>query len=145
MTIWLTIIAVVLSDQATKWAVIAALHPHASRMIVARLLYFTYVPNTHGAFGLFGNAYGLLVLGTLAALAIVFSAARRSIARDRAAQIGFGAVAGGALSNIADRLVHGYVVDFIDVRVWPVFNLADSCVTVGLGLLLLAGRKRSAA
>jgi signal peptidase II len=50
--------------------------------------------------------------------------------------ISYGLIIGGALSNLFDRVFLGYVVDYIDLRVWPVFNLSDSCITVGIGLLL---------
>ena len=56
-----------------------------------------------------------------------------------AVRIAPGMILGGALGNLADRLRLGYVVDFIDLRWWPVFNVADSCIVVGVALLALAG------
>jgi signal peptidase II len=64
-----------------------------------------------------------------------------------AAQWGFGLIIGGAFGNVADRLRFGYVVDYIDTHVWPVFNLADAAVVVGAGVLIaatLAGRRGGA-
>ena len=60
-------------------------------------------------------------------------------------RVAFGAIVGGAVGNIVDRIHHGYVVDFIDLRWWPVFNIADSCITVGVALLVLSsiGRERT--
>ena len=64
--------------------------------------------------------------------------------------VGLGLVLGGALGNLTDRVVrgsglNGRVVDFIDFRVWPVFNLADSAIVIGAALILLAGVRRAAA
>jgi signal peptidase II len=60
--------------------------------------------------------------------------------------IGFSLILGGAAGNLIDRLAYGHVLDFIDLRVWPVFNIADSCITIGAGLilwnLLVTRRKR---
>jgi signal peptidase II len=53
-------------------------------------------------------------------------------------RIAFGAIVGGAFGNIIDRFHYSFVVDFIDLRWWPVFNVADSCITIGVGLLVLS-------
>lgn len=137
----ITAAAVLITDQLTKYAVAATLHPHESRIVIPRFLYLTSVQNRHGAFGLFGAAPLLLIAASVVGLMIVHHAARPLLASSHTARIGFGALAGGALSNMLDRLWHGYVFDFLDVRVWPVFNAADSCITLGLGMLLFANLK----
>jgi signal peptidase II len=58
-------------------------------------------------------------------------------------RVAFGGIAGGAIGNIIDRFHYGYVVDFIDLHWWPVFNVADSCITVGVGLLILSSLART--
>jgi len=57
---------------------------------------------------------------------------------DRAVSVGLGLILGGALGNLADRVVLGRVVDFIDLGVWPVFNIADSCITIGAAVLVFS-------
>jgi len=57
-------------------------------------------------------------------------------------RIAFGAILGGAVGNIVDRIQRHFVVDFIDLRWWPVFNVADSCITIGVVLLVLGSAKR---
>jgi signal peptidase II len=116
--------------------------PGESRLIVPHLFYLTYVQNTHGAFGLFGDRTWLLVAISVVVLGIFYVAFREAAAQSLLVRIAFGAILGGALGNIIDRLQRHFVVDFIDVRVWPVFNLADSFITIGVALLLLATAKR---
>ena len=93
--------------------------------------HLTYVENTGAAFGIGRSRNGFFVLLTLALLGGLFFLRRRWPREDRWLELGFLLVAGGALGNLYDRLAYGFVVDFLDFRVWPVFNVADSCVTVG--------------
>jgi signal peptidase II len=81
-------------------------------------------------------------LGVLALMLFTTSRWRRTTAPERVA---LGLLLGGALGNAIDRLIRGHVVDFIYVHHWPVFNVADIAITVGVGLLLLFGRKAIAA
>lgn len=93
------------------------------------------VKNAGIAFGI-KIPFGLQQLLILAALAIVIYLAWQS-RRERNQSIGFGLIIGGAIANIVDRFGDGFVTDFIDVGWWPSFNVADSCITVGVGILLL--------
>ena len=109
---------------------------------LAPLFSFTFVKNTGVAFGLFPHLGGLFTI--LSALVIVgILIFQRAIAgADLWLYGGLGFVTGGALGNLIDRLARGYVVDFIDVNFWPlhewpVFNLADSAIVVGVTILLL--------
>ncbi len=58
-------------------------------------------------------------------------------------KLSFGLILGGALSNLFDRIFYGYVVDYIDIRIWPVFNLSDMCISIGVGLMLFYSFARS--
>ena len=116
--------------------------PGESRLIVPHLFYLTYVQNTHGAFGLFGDRTWLLIGIDIVVLGVFYVVFRESAAQSLLVRIALGTIVGGALGNMIDRLQRHFVVDFIDVRVWPVFNLADSFITIGVALLLLAGTKR---
>ncbi len=118
--------------------------PGESRLVVPHLLWWTYVQNTHGAFGLFGNSPMLLIVLALVVLGVFCVRVPRRRAHSNVVRIAFGMIAGGAIGNIVDRFQHQYVVDFIDFRtIWPnVFNVADSCITVGVALLVLASLRR---
>jgi signal peptidase II len=118
--------------------------PGESRIVIPHLLWWTYVENTHGAFGLFGNSPFLLILLALAVLVLFAIAFRDAAQRSVLVRIAFGAIVGGAAGNIADRLQRQYVVDFIDFKtIWPnVFNVADSCITIGVCLLIISSLRR---
>ncbi|MGH7706650.1 MAG: signal peptidase II [Vulcanimicrobiaceae bacterium] len=138
MLFWLVAILVFVADQLTKAFVASHFMADESRIVIPRLLYWTYVQNRHGAFGLFGSSPFLLVGMAVVVLAVFWFSFRDLAARSWVVRIAFGAIVGGAIGNIVDRFHYGFVVDFIDLRWWPVFNVADSCITVGVGLLVLA-------
>ncbi len=125
-------------DQFTKHVIVTSFAPGESRIFIPHLVYWTYVQNHAGAFGLFGTQPWLLVIMALIVLVLFWFAFRDSAERSRTVQIAFGAIAGGAIGNIIDRFHYGYVVDFIDFRWWPVFNAADSCITLGVCALILS-------
>lgn len=126
-------------DRWTKLLVIHAFLPGESRLVIPHLLWWTYVQNTHGAFGLFGNSPGLLIVLAVIVLGMFAYAFRDAVQRSRVVAVAFGMIVGGAIGNIVDRFQHRWVVDFIDFRtIWPnVFNVADACITTGVGLLVL--------
>jgi signal peptidase II len=147
-----TAIVVVALDQITKAVALAALDDGESVRAVDGIIRWTLQRNPGAAFGIFRRAPALFtVLAILIAAAIVVAAPR---VRDRLNGIALGLVLGGALGNLGDRLFRppgpfrGRVIDFIDFRVWPTFNLADAAVVVGAILLALTslrdGRARAA-
>jgi signal peptidase II len=147
MRIWITALAVIALDQFTKHVVSTDFAPGESRIFVPHVLWWTYVQNHTGAFGLFGSQPVLLIGLALAVLGIFWYAFRDQAGNSGLVQIAFGAIAGGAFGNIIDRVRLGYVVDFADLRWWPVFNVADSCISIGVGLLILGsiyGERRTA-
>ncbi len=130
------IVLLVAADQLSKYAVRLTCHPAQTVPLIPPILHLTYVQNTGMAFGLFQGALGWLVLCSIGvSIWLVLELSRRQV-RPWPMQWGLMLVLGGAIGNLIDRVWLGYVVDFIDLRVWPVFNLADSAITVGVGLLL---------
>lgn len=119
---------------------------HARLPVLDDFLAITHVRNRGMAFGLFSRIEAdwlrwLLVLVAVVAVAIIWSHARRETGRLRVV-LAFGAILGGALGNLIDRLRHGYVVDFVLAHwgraEWPAFNVADSAITMGGIVLFLA-------
>jgi signal peptidase II len=102
----------------------------------------TYTTNTGAAFGLFPDQGALFVIIAFVVIAAILFYYRQLPDGHGLARVALGLQLGGALGNLIDRLRQGYVVDFIDfnfwpLRNWPVFNLADSAIVVGVGLLAL--------
>jgi signal peptidase II len=145
--LWIVAIVVFLLDRWSKSIVLGQFAPGESRLVVPRLLWFTFVENTHGAFGMFGNSPILLIGLAVLVLAMFAWAFRDAVKRSNLVRVAFGMIAGGAVGNVIDRLQHHWVVDFIDFKtIWPnVFNVADACITVGVGLLIIASLVRNEA
>jgi signal peptidase II len=142
----LLLLAVVALDQVTKWTVDRAMALHESRVVVEGLLNLTYVQNRGAAFGVLSDAElpyqsVLFSLISLAALAGIAAYAWRLPTASRLPQTALALIMGGAVGNLLDRARLGHVVDFVDVfwgpHHWPAFNVADSAITVGVGLLIL--------
>jgi signal peptidase II len=142
---WLAAVAAFVLDQFTKYVVATNFEPGESRIAIPHLLWWTYVQNHRGAFGLFGSQAWLLVAMALAVLGVFWYAFRDAAAQSVLVRVAFGAIVGGAVGNIVDRFHYGFVVDFVDLHWWPVFNVADSCITVGVALLVLSSLARSQA
>ena len=92
----------------------------------------TYTTNTGGAFGILGNQGFLIVITTLLGIAAILLYSRYPLFNRMLAQIALGLLLGGAVGNLLDRIFREKVTDFIDVGAWPVFNLADTAITVGV-------------
>jgi signal peptidase II len=142
--LWLGALVVFALDRWTKTLVMSTFFPGESRLVIPHLLWWTYVQNTHGAFGLFGNSPVLLIALAIIVLTIFALAFRDAVQRSLLVRIAFGMIVGGAVGNIVDRLQHRWVVDFIDFKtIWPnVFNVADASITIGVGLLIIASLRR---
>ena len=128
-------------DQLTKAWVLHALADGPLTLLGPIRLNLTR--NAAGAFGLGGAAVPFLAVVALGL--VVFMASSGATTRHPLLALAVGLVLGGALGNLADRLFRGHgflngaVVDFVDLRVWPIFNLADAAITVGCILLVWAG------
>ena len=124
---------VVVVDQAAKAAIEANLVPGEKADLLGPLQ-LTSSHNTGVAFGLAGGGGTGVIISTLAALGLIVFLFSRDPARP-AMWVAVGLLAGGALGNLADRVRAGSVTDFIDLPLWPPFNLADIAITAGVALL----------
>ena len=139
-------LAILVLDQWTKHLVEVHLPPGAAHPVIPGLLNLTHVKNTGVAFGLFashgadGGAWMLALMG-LVALGAVFLYFHFAPAKNRMLLSALALIVGGAIGNLIDRIASGGVTDFIDVYVgthhWPSFNVADSAITVGIGLMIV--------
>ena len=107
-------------------------------------LRLTYGTNTGTAFGLFPNQTLVLIVASIVAIGFLVYFYRAHALNQPLLRAAIGMQLGGALGNLVDRLRTGAVVDFIDVGPWPIFNVADSCIVVGMivlvSVLVLSGR-----
>jgi len=136
---------VLLLDRLTKRLVAKDISLHDSVTVIKRVFYITHVENRGAAFGIFNDSpsqwkIGLLVLFSIVALVIVSALLWKSSHSLTASAIGLSLILGGAMGNLWDRLLNGRVVDFLLVYIgsyqWPAFNVADSAIVVGAGLLV---------
>ncbi len=123
-------------DQGSKAWVRHSFHIGESRPLIDGVLHLTYVQNTGAAFGLLqGQTYLIIAVTLLVALVLFLN--RKEFVRDHlGVRIAYTFGIAGGLGNLLDRILHGWVTDFIDLRVWPVFNVADSSIFVGVALLI---------
>jgi signal peptidase II len=131
--------AIVALDQVTKVFASSHLLPGESISVLGDFIRLTLVHNTGAAFGLFPGSRVPFIVVSVVAIAVVLYLFFRETYRSVANRILLGCILGGAIGNLIDRVRLGYVVDFIDVGFgtarWPVFNAADSAVTIGVLLL----------
>ena len=139
--LWISGVAL-LVDQAAKWRIREAMAEGEAIPVLGTLLRLTYIHNPGGEFGLsLGGRYLHLALAA-AALAVVCFMFARMPSGGVLARIGLSLLLGGALGNLVDRVLFGEVIDFLDIGIgpyrWWIFNVADACVTVGVGLLMVS-------
>lgn len=124
-------------DQATKLAAVHTLIDRQPHSLLGHWLYLTLARNPGGAFGLLPQAAVYLTFASAVVAVVILLYARAAVAHSNLLTVALAMVLGGALGNLADRIRLGHVIDFIDLRFWPVFNVADVAVTVGVALVIL--------
>jgi len=138
---WASLATVALSalgaDQLTKAIVTSRLDLFDEVHVVGRFS-IHHVTNSGIAFGLFSSATPIVILLTTFAVAWMLYFFARSGSRHPILPVALGLVMGGSVSNLVDRVRLGHVTDFLDLRYWPAFNLADTFIVVGVAALLLA-------
>ncbi|KAB8331819.1 lipoprotein signal peptidase [Scytonema tolypothrichoides VB-61278] len=136
---WIAAFLAFLLDQLTKYWVVQTFNSGQTQALLPGIFHFTYVTNTGAAFSLLtGKVEWLRWLSLGVSLALIALAWFTVL--HFWDQLGYGFILGGAIGNGIDRFVHGYVVDFLDFRLinFPVFNLADVFINIGIICLLIA-------
>lgn len=125
------------ADQITKSLAQKTLTPDSSIPLINSVFHLTLLYNKGGAFGILkAHAPLFVTIAAICVLCIIFYLPRIRKGSPYTV-IGIALVLGGILGNLTDRLRFGHVVDFLDFRIWPIFNVADSAITVGAALLLI--------
>lgn len=128
-------ILVLTADQISKYIIRANMSPYESLPIIKGIFHITYVQNTGAAFSILKGKtqfFTIVSMGIIIAI-VIFS--MKVPAEKKMLRIVMALVLGGAAGNLIDRFRFGYVVDFFDFRIWPVFNIADSAIVVGVIIL----------
>lgn len=128
-------------DLLSKWIAVESLPHDASVQLIPGFLDLWLRDNPHGAFGLFSSfptalRFPILVILALVAMTAMLFYTIRTLGRTMTASVAMGLVLGGAVANLADRILRGGVIDFIHVHWghsldWPTFNIADMTITIG--------------
>ncbi|MXX92308.1 MAG: signal peptidase II [Chloroflexi bacterium] len=133
--LWVLAVVVLLLDQSTKSVIVAWLDWGQSWPDEG-FLRITHARNTGTAFSLFQGHNNVLSFIALLAVGVLLWVYATTGARSFVLRLALGLQLGGALGNLLDRLQQGYVTDFLDVGPWPIFNVADSAISVGMVLMV---------
>lgn len=137
--------AIVVVDQVTKAVVDRTMPLHHSIPIIDGFFNLTYIRNTGAAFGIFSGSHEVFRLPFLIGVAIlaigfILMMLKRLRDGETGLTLALAFILGGAAGNLIDRILYGEVIDFLDVYWshyhWPAFNVADSCITIGVGITL---------
>jgi signal peptidase II len=149
-TVSLIVGLIVLLDQATKWIIVSTLAVHDAVPVFESFFHITHARNTGAAFSMLAQAPAsfrqpFFLLTTIIAVVMLSLFLRKVDAADKLTVAAIGSILGGAIGNFIDRVLYGEVIDFLLVHwrgyYWPAFNVADSCITVGVFTLLWASFK----
>lgn len=144
---FLVALLILIVDLATKWIARAELNGHKPIDIIPGFLRLSYANNSGVAFGFFDTIDSswkpyILAAMAVAAVAAILIYASRVPSNRIFLQLALAITMGGILGNLIDRIVRGYVIDFVEFHIhesfyWPTFNVADSAITIGIALLLI--------
>lgn len=138
MPYFLLTLLVLIFDQVVKVIVTLKLEPFQDVWVVKNVFSLTCVHNYGAAFGILRSKTLLLITLSAAVILFVWIKRKKIACYPKGFQIGLALALGGALGNLIDRIRLGYVVDFLNFQVWPVFNLADIAIVTGVGLIIVS-------
>lgn len=128
-------------DMISKIIVVNNIAFNESFNIVNNFMYVTYVKNTGVAWSIFSNRQVMIIIISLLIIGGIVWYIYKNRPKSNIEKISYGLILGGAVGNFLDRIIHGYVIDFIDVRIfeynYPIFNLADTFIVIGVILLII--------
>lgn len=129
-------ILVFIIDQLVKHLVVSTMHLGQSLPVIKGIFHITYVLNPGAAFGMLEHQRWFFIVVALSAVLLGVAFYKKLQQESFLMRSGAGLLLGGAVGNLADRIQSGLVVDFLDFRIWPVFNIADIAICAGAGILI---------
>jgi len=124
-------------DRLSKYYIETHMSLGMSIPVIRDFFHITYIINPGAAFGILEYQTGFFIVVSVVMIAAAIWYIPRIPARYRLLRFGIGMQAGGAIGNMIDRIRYGGVVDFLDFRIWPVFNVADMAIVGGVGCILV--------
>ncbi len=139
MLYYLISLFIILIDQWSKWAIVHKMNLYESVPIIQGWLHITSIRNTGAAFSLLQNQRWFFIILTLIIVVFIVVFIHKNSKKNKLFSFALAFILGGAVGNLIDRVITGQVVDFIDVRIihFAIFNIADSAITIGVGLLII--------
>jgi len=135
--IYLICLIIVAADQLIKLVINNKFICGQSLPVIKNIFHLTYVKNTGAAFGIFQNQNMFFIISTLVIIVIMLIYINKINKKSIWFKLAAGLILGGAVANLIDRIRVGCVIDYLDFRIWPVFNLADSSIVIGAGIMIL--------
>ena len=137
LTVLSTAIIGIFIDQLSKLWINTNLQLNQTIPIIQNVFHLTYILNSGAGFGILQQQKLLLILISIIVIGAIFYYIRKIKAKEKILQILVGFILGGTIGNLIDRVSYGYVIDFLDFRIWPIFNFADTYTSIGAILLAI--------
>lgn len=136
MPIYFLVFFIVIIDQLSKYYIESHMTLGMSIPVINNIFHITYILNPGAAFGILEHKTVFFICIALIILIIAIYLYSRIPTKYRLMRFGIGLLLGGAIGNMIDRIKTGYVIDFFDFRIWPVFNVADIAIVCGVSLVV---------
>ncbi|WIW71820.1 signal peptidase II [Anaerosinus gibii] len=137
MPIYFLAIGIILLDQISKFLIENSMELGDSLPVIEGIFHITYILNPGAAFGILENQRLFFIL--IATIMILMTGYIYPLIpqKSKMLRLGVGMLFGGAVGNLIDRIRTGLVVDFFDFKIWPIFNIADIFIVVGVGMIII--------
>jgi len=135
--VFLLAVIVIALDRLSKYYIETSMWPGMSIPIIKNVFHITYIMNPGAAFGILEYQTGFFIIVSVLMVAAAIWYVPRIPVRYRLLRYGIGLLTGGAIGNLFDRIRYGEVVDFLDFRIWPIFNIADIAIVCGVVCIII--------
>ena len=134
----LAILFIFILDRITKFMIVGHWAEGQSLSVWPGVFHLTRVNNTGAAFGLMKqHSFLLILISVVCVIGLLAVLVKGFFVKSYPRNVALALITAGAAGNLYDRLCFGYVIDFLDFRIWPVFNFADSAICIGIFLIIL--------
>lgn len=134
---YMVAVGVFFLDRITKLLIVNKMYLGESIPVIKNIFHLTYIVNKGAAFGIFPKGNFFFIILSFVGIGIVISLHRKLDRKESFLDLPLGFILGGILGNLFDRLVRREVIDFLDFRIWPVFNFADTFICIGVFVIFL--------